>query len=144
MRAQLAVWVAVLAIAGCETKPQPAATGTLSDAKVVTLTAEMLVDFYADWCGPCKRMKPVVEELAREFAGHAKVASLDVDAHPEVAAAFRIDSLPAFILFRDGRPIEQVVGAVPKNVLERKLYGLVDGRMASKQRPVASTRDSRI
>lgn len=80
-----------------------------------------MVDFSAAWCPPCRMLKPVVEELASEFAGRAGVAMVDVDASGPLAQAFRITSVPTLIFFKDGRPVDQVAGAWPKAALEKKL-----------------------
>ncbi len=87
---------------------------------VVTLTDEnfdstissglTLVDFYADWCGPCKRMTPVIEELATEFNGKAKVGKLDIDQSQMTAAKLQITSIPTLVLFKDGNSIKKIVG----------------------------------
>ena len=70
----------------------------------------VVVDFYADWCGPCRMVGPVIEELAGEFAGAASIGKFDVDANPQVAGALGISSIPAVIVFRDGRPVERLIG----------------------------------
>ena len=81
----------------------------------------VLVDFGADWCGPCRAIAPVVEQLAVEYEGRARIAKLDVDANPKTAMRFGVRSLPTLLFFKDGTVIDTVVGAVPKAVLERKL-----------------------
>jgi thioredoxin 1 len=81
----------------------------------------VLVDFGAAWCGPCRMMGPTVEQLAGEYAGRVKVATLDVDANQATAARYNVRSLPTFLLFKGGQPVDQVVGAVPRPVLERKI-----------------------
>lgn len=78
----------------------------------------VLVDFYADWCGPCKAMAPALEELAGETAGRLTVAKLDVDASPETAVAYGVRSIPTLILFKDGAPVATRTGAVPKAALK--------------------------
>ncbi|MCX7705537.1 MAG: thioredoxin [bacterium] len=81
----------------------------------------VLVDFYADWCGPCRLMAPVVEELAKELEGKVVVAKLNVDEHSDIAARFQIFSIPTFIIFKDGKPDQRIVGAVGKSGLLDKL-----------------------
>jgi thioredoxin len=81
----------------------------------------VLVDFYADWCGPCKMLTPILEDLSVEYQGRLHFVKLDVDAHPEVAGAFGVQSLPTLMLFRNGEPIQRLVGAMPKAPLKAKL-----------------------
>ena len=81
----------------------------------------VLVDFWADWCAPCRMVAPVIEELARDRAGTLKVVKLNVDANAETAARFRVLSIPTVVLFRDGEVVSQVVGALPKESLVKEL-----------------------
>jgi thioredoxin 2 len=81
----------------------------------------VLVDFYADWCGPCKMMAPLVDELAREQLGHALVAKLDTDHSPRTAGSFNIRGIPTTIVFRGGKESGRLTGAAPKGELERLL-----------------------
>ena len=81
----------------------------------------VLVDFWASWCMPCKVMTPVVEELARDYAGKAAFAKVNVDENPDVASRYNIMSIPHFIVFRNGRPTERIVGAVGRGPLEDAL-----------------------
>ncbi len=81
----------------------------------------VLVDFYADWCGPCKMMGPIVEQLAEEYDGKAKVGKVNVDQQQALAAQFGVMSIPAFFIFKDGKVVEQMGGSMPKAALEEKL-----------------------
>ena len=80
-----------------------------------------LVDFWAEWCGPCKMIGPLVEELANEFEGKAIIGKVDVDTNPEVSAKFGIRSIPTLLVFKGGKIVDKQVGAVPKSVLSEKI-----------------------
>ena len=91
------------------------------EAQVVGAEGLVLVDFGAPWCGPCRMMAPTVEQLAGEYTGRVKVATLDVDDNQQTAARYNVRSLPTFLLFKGGQPVDQVIGAVPRPVLEGKI-----------------------
>ena len=81
----------------------------------------VLVDFWAAWCGPCRMIAPIVEELADEYAGRAKACKLDVDAARKTASEFGIRSIPTLLIFKEGKVVDQVIGAVPKQQITEKL-----------------------
>lgn len=80
-----------------------------------------MVDFWAAWCGPCRMIAPIVEQLATEYEGKLKVGKLDVDANQRTSARFNVRSIPTILFFKDGKLVDQVVGALPKPHLERKI-----------------------
>jgi len=81
------------------------------DAEVLGATEPVLVDFWAEWCPPCKAMDPVLDDLSRELAGRVKIVKLDVDANPGITARFNVRSMPTLIVFKDGEPVDYKVGA---------------------------------
>jgi len=100
----------------------------LGDANFEAVTASteqpILIDFYADWCGPCKALTPVVNELAEEFEGRATIAKVDVDKAPEVAGRFGVRSIPTLIILQNGYEVDRMVGLTTKRVLADKLESL--------------------
>lgn len=89
--------------------------------EIIKSEQPILVDFWAEWCGPCKMIGPVVEELAGEYEGKAIIGKVDVDSNPSVAQAFGIRSIPTLLFFKGGQVVDKQVGAVPKAVLSKKL-----------------------
>jgi thioredoxin 1 len=89
--------------------------------EIIKSELPILVDFWAEWCGPCKMIGPVVEELAGDYEGKAIIGKVDVDSNPSVAQAFGIRSIPTLLFFKDGQIVDKQVGAVPKAVLAGKL-----------------------
>lgn len=96
-------------------------TDEMFEQEVLKSSTPTLVDFWAIWCGPCKRVAPVVDELARENEGKLKVMKLDVDENPNTAMAYGVMSIPTLILFKDGQPVERVVGFKPKSDLAKRI-----------------------
>ena len=100
----------------------------LTDAnfdQIVNTDKPVLVDFWAEWCGPCKMIGPVVEELAKDYDGKAVVAKLNVDENPQVTARYGVRSIPTLLVFKGGQIVDKQVGAVPKSVLAQKLAAQV-------------------
>jgi len=91
------------------------------DEEVLKSDKPVLVDFWAEWCGPCRMVGPVVEELAKEFEGKAVVGKVDVDSNPEISMKFGIRNIPALLFFKGGEIVDKQIGAVPKSVLAQKL-----------------------
>ena len=85
--------------------------------KVLKAQGKVLVDFFATWCGPCRMLAPVIDEVAAEKAGEVAVYKVDIDASPEIAAHYDVTSVPTLILFKDGEVVKQTVGAQPKQNL---------------------------
>jgi thioredoxin 1 len=90
-------------------------------AQVEGASELVLVDFGATWCGPCRMMEPTIEALATEYAGRVKVVTVDSDANPQAVTRYNVRSLPTFMFFKGGKPVDQVIGAVPRPMLERKI-----------------------
>jgi thioredoxin 1 len=91
-----------------------AVTDSTFAAEVIRREGLTLVDFWAPWCAPCRAVAPVLEQIAQDYVGRVEVVKLDVDHSPTTAAQYRIRSIPAILLFKDGEPVDGVVGAVPR------------------------------
>lgn len=89
--------------------------------KAETSEGVVLIDFWAEWCGPCKAIAPTIEQLAREYDGKAVIAKVDVDANPELSKKFKIHSIPNLKILKDGKVVDEIVGLVPKAEIEKKL-----------------------
>ena len=108
-----------------ENKKYIALTDANFQKEVLENSQPVLVDFWADWCGPCHMVAPIIEELAADFEGRAKVAKLDVDANGKIAEQYGIRSIPTILLFKDGQVVDQIIGVRPKRDLADKLSNLV-------------------
>ena len=91
------------------------------DELVLKSDKPVLVDFWAEWCGPCRMVGPSVEELSKEYEGKAVIGKMDVDSNPNVSMQFGIRNIPALLYFKDGKVVDKQIGAVPKSVLAGKL-----------------------
>ena len=91
------------------------------DDEVINSELPVLVDFWAEWCGPCKMIAPAVHDLALEYDGKLNVAKVDVDSAPNIAMKYRVSSIPALIFFKNGQPVDQIIGAIPKGALKKKI-----------------------
>ncbi|HEY7366379.1 MAG TPA: thioredoxin [Methylomirabilota bacterium] len=94
------------------------------DETLVAATGTLMVDFWAEWCAPCRAIAPVLEELARESGGRITLAKVNVDENPGLAARYGIRSIPTVLLVKEGKVVDQVIGAVPKSQLQKKLASL--------------------
>lgn len=100
-----------------------AVTDASFEEQVLKADTPVLVDFWADWCAPCRMVAPIVEDLANEYDGRVAFAKVDVDANAETSIKYGIRSIPTLLVFKGGKPVDQVIGAVPKAVLKKHLDG---------------------
>ncbi|KAA1295804.1 MAG: thioredoxin [Chloroflexi bacterium] len=89
--------------------------------EVLNSETPVLVDFWADWCQPCKMIAPVVEQIAEEYDGKVKIGKLDVDSNQQTSQAMGIRGIPALIIFNNGKPVDQIIGVVPKSIIQKKI-----------------------
>lgn len=94
-------------------------------AEVLGNDTPVLVDFWAEWCGPCRRIAPIVEELSTDFQGKLKVCKLNVDENPGLAGKYGVMSIPSLIIFKGGEPVERLVGLQPKESLSEKIEAIL-------------------
>lgn len=95
------------------------------EGDVLSASLPVLVDFWAEWCGPCRQLSPIVEELAKEFDGRVSVVKLNIDQNPETPTKYGIRGIPTLILFKDGKPAATKVGSLPKSQLKEWLQSQV-------------------
>jgi thioredoxin 1 len=100
-------------------------TDSTFEQEVLQSTQPVLVDFWAAWCGPCRAVAPIVEEIAGDYEGKLKVMKLDVDDNPRTAVTYGVQSIPTLLVFKDGKPAERIIGAVPKKVIVDKLQSVM-------------------
>ncbi len=95
------------------------------DAEVMKSAVPVVADFWAEWCGPCKMIAPVLKDMARDYSGKIKIAKIDVDAEGELAQQFNIVSIPTILIFNKGQVVKQQIGAVPRPALEKMIKELI-------------------
>lgn len=100
--------------------PHPVADATF-DAEVLKATLPVLVDFWAPWCGPCKAMLPIIDELEKEYEGKVKVVKMNVDENMDVPGTYNVMSIPTFVLFQGGKPVTSFVGSRSKADMKKEL-----------------------
>ena len=118
--------VAVQRAPGPDVKPVVVTDGTFEEV-VLEAGLPVLVDFWAPWCGPCRMVGPIVEDLAQAYDGRAVVAKMNTDENPQTPSDYAILGIPTLILFKDGREVDRVVGYAPRKTLEERLQTVING-----------------
>jgi len=95
------------------------------DEEVLKSTVPVVVDFYADWCGPCKALAPIMDDLADKYEGKAKICKLNIDDHRKLALNYKVMSIPTMFFFKDGEVKERIVGGLPQPVIEQKIDAML-------------------
>jgi thioredoxin 1 len=95
------------------------------ETEVLKSSTPVLVDFWAVWCGPCRQISPIIEDLAGTYAGKVKVVKVDVDSNPNLSMKYSIRSIPTILMFKDGQVVDQIIGAYPRAEYERRLKTVI-------------------
>jgi len=114
------------------------------EAEVLQADLPVLADFWATWCAPCRRIAPILEDLAAEYEGRLKVAKVDVDANPTLADRYNVRSIPTLAVFKDGVLVERIVGYVPKEELKRQVNVALKARRVRPETEIGPWWDSQV